>query len=93
MPADDEQAAKLRELHDAYVWAVNAAVARGRDDLVAELADEYTAEALQLMAAEITPACDRPDCPAAPRPPTTPQRQGGWLRRLRLSGLRRLVGR
>ncbi len=86
MSADQEQTAELRALHDAYVWAVNAAVARGRDDLVAELADEYTTEALRMMAEQINPGCDRPDCLHAPRPQTTPQRRGGWLRRF---GLRR----
>jgi hypothetical protein len=84
MSADHEQTAKLRELHDAYVWAVNAAVARGRDDLVAELADEYTTEALRMMAEQASPGCDRPDCLHAPRPQTTPRRRGGWLRRFAL---------
>ncbi|MEN8651197.1 hypothetical protein ABCR94_11270 [Streptomyces sp. 21So2-11] len=30
-----------RLLHDAYVAKINAAIASGRDDLVAELAENY----------------------------------------------------
>jgi len=81
MSADDEQAGRLRELHDAYVWSVNAAVAEGRDDLVAELADEYTVEALRIMTEHCAPACDRPDCVHVPLPQVTSQQHGGWLRR------------
>jgi hypothetical protein len=39
----------LRELKDVYVDAVNRAVADDRDDLVTELVDEYSDEALKLM--------------------------------------------
>jgi hypothetical protein len=80
MSADDDQAARLRELHDAYVWDVNAAVAAGRDDLVAELADEYAAEALRMMTDQYGQACDRPDFPHDAAPATRRQ-HGGWLRR------------
>jgi hypothetical protein len=41
---------RLRELHELYVWQVNAAVEEGRDDLVAELADEYFEVALAELA-------------------------------------------
>lgn len=44
----DEQLARL---HEAYVWQVNAAVGEGRMDLVQELADQYTEEALDLITA------------------------------------------
>ena len=43
----------LHDLNDFYVDAVNRAVAEGRDDLVAELADEYSARATTLMAREL----------------------------------------
>ena len=72
----------LRELHDAYVWKVNAAVAEGRMDLVWEFADEYTDEALQLMSTLGSPGCGRPDCAvcargaSAPAPP--PRRRWFW---------------
>ncbi|MCW2792266.1 MAG: hypothetical protein JWO76_1364, partial [Nocardioides sp.] len=39
---DKEQ---LRELHDTYVWEVNAAVGEGRLDLVWQLADDYLDQA------------------------------------------------
>ena len=39
----------LRELHDVYVDAVNRAVDEERDDLVWQLVDEYSDEALKLM--------------------------------------------
>jgi len=42
---------ELRELHDAYVWEVNAAVERDEDDLTRRLSDEFTDRALRLMTA------------------------------------------
>ena len=39
----------LRELNDVYVDAVNRAVDEERDDLVWQLVDEYSDEALKLM--------------------------------------------
>ena len=39
----------LRALHEEYIWAVNAAVAEGDDDLVDRLDDEYADEALRVM--------------------------------------------
>ena len=53
----------LRELHEAYVWEVNAAVGEDRMDLVWQLADEYTDRALELMTAMGSAGCGRPDCP------------------------------
>jgi hypothetical protein len=73
----------LRELHDAYVWKVNAAVAEDRMDLVWQFADEYTDEALQLLAALESPGCGRPDCAICARgspTPTVPSRRR-WFRR------------
>jgi hypothetical protein len=44
MPADPEQTARLRALHDEYVWEVNAAVAEGRQDLIEMYCAEYVAD-------------------------------------------------
>jgi hypothetical protein len=52
----------LRELHEAYVWEVNAAVGEDRMDLVWQLADEYTDRALALITETESPDCGRPDC-------------------------------
>jgi hypothetical protein len=82
------QADLLHELHDAYVWAVNAAVGEERMDLVWELSDEYADTALQLLAVGESPGCGRPDCVicarrisvlTAPARPRWPRR--GWWRR------------
>ena len=73
----------LRELHDAYVWKVNAAVAEDRMDLVWQFADEYTDEALQLLTTLESPGCGRPDCAICARggsSPTVPARRR-WFRR------------
>lgn len=74
----------LRELHDAYVWKVNAAVAEDRMDLVREFADEYTDEALRLMAALESPDCGRSDCAVCARgtsSPTVPARRRWFWQR------------
>ena len=52
----------LAELHDSYVWDVNAAVAEGREDLVRDLADDYFERSVRLMMGEQPPGCGRPDC-------------------------------
>ena len=52
----------LRELHDTYVWEVNAAVGEDRMDLVWRLSDEYADKALQLMTAMESAGCGRTDC-------------------------------
>src|SRR4051812_46779537 len=57
MAAAERDTQRLRELHEYYVWQVNAAVGEGRDDLVAELADQYLEDAL----AELTAASYRTD--------------------------------
>jgi hypothetical protein len=41
--------ARLRALHDEYASAVNVAIDEGRDELVEQLADEFSAVALELM--------------------------------------------
>lgn len=40
---------ELTELHNTYVWEVNAALDRDDDDLVAFLANEYTERALRAI--------------------------------------------
>jgi hypothetical protein len=50
----------LRELHDRYVWRMNAALGEGRLDVVSELADEYVDEAWELLA-DAEPAPFGPD--------------------------------
>jgi hypothetical protein len=44
MPASNDTAEYLEYLREAYTYKVNAALERGRDDLAAELADEYLDE-------------------------------------------------
>jgi hypothetical protein len=42
---------QLGELHNEYVWEVNAAVERDDDDFVAHLSNEYTEIALRMITA------------------------------------------
>ena len=77
---------KLRELHDTYVWEVNAAVGEDRLDLVWQLADDYMDRALQLLASGEPPTCGSPDCAVCTRPrdvrPAPPARRlRRWRRR------------
>jgi len=55
-------AERLRELHDEYVWEINAAIGEDRMDLVWQLADDYVDLALRLMIAGEPDPCDRPGC-------------------------------
>ena len=76
----------LRELHEAYVWKVNQAVAEGRMDLVEQFSDEYTDEALDLMTSLQTPGCGRAGCVSCAgrgSTPTGPTRRRWFWRRLR----------
>jgi hypothetical protein len=41
----------LRDLHDAYVFKVNAAIAGGRTEQVSELADAYIDDAQRVIVA------------------------------------------
>jgi hypothetical protein len=89
VPAHDDGDRRLRDLHDGYVWEVNAAVGEGRDDLVQRLVDEYLDAAVQMMSDLYGGTCERPDCaicarPAAPEPPVP--RRVSWWRRLFLHG-------
>jgi hypothetical protein len=49
MPASSNPTAYLEHLREAYVYKVNAALAQGRDDLAAELADDYLDEVRRLL--------------------------------------------
>jgi hypothetical protein len=44
-------AEQLHELHEAYADRVNRLVAEDREDLIRELADRFTEEALRLIVA------------------------------------------
>jgi len=72
----------LRELHDAYVWQVNAAVGEDRMDVVWRLADEYADRALRLMTATPPSGCGRADCVMCARSSSAPTRRArrSWLR-------------
>jgi hypothetical protein len=76
MSAADEQGSRLRALHEAYVWRVNAAVAAGRPELARALADEYSDEALAVLAGEDGAACEHALYPPDERAHLN------WLRRL-----------
>lgn len=74
----------LRELHDTYVWEVNAAVGENRMDLVWRLADDFADKALELMTAMESPGCERPDCLICARgrgAGPARRRRFGWARR------------
>ena len=73
---------QLQELHDAYVWEVNAAVGEDRPDLVWQLADDYLDQALQLMTADMPAVCGRADCAICqqPHPARARPRRRGWRR-------------
>ena len=58
---------QLRELHDAYVWEVNAAIGEDRLDLVWQLADDYMDVALRMLTAGEPTACGSPDCAVCTR--------------------------
>ena len=46
---DDDLTDRLLALHDEYAAAVNAALDENREELVRELADEFSSVALELM--------------------------------------------
>ncbi len=51
MPTPPTIAEQLHELHEDYADRVNRLVAEDREDLVRELADQFTEEALRLILA------------------------------------------
>jgi hypothetical protein len=80
MPADLDQTARLRELHDDFAWKVNAAVAEGREDLIRQFSGEYVEEAVRILT-EGSPAAGGVCAPegsdaGGPRP-TPPLGQAG----------------
>ena len=81
MSAQPSEVQRLRDLHDFYVWEVNAAVGEGREDLVWKLVDDYFDEAMQALTDAHPTACERSDCAMCTRPRTT-RRRRGWLGRL-----------
>ena len=48
-PANSPYDVELVELHESYVWQVNAAVSAGSDDLAWDLAQDFPDEALELL--------------------------------------------
>jgi hypothetical protein len=91
MPADPQQTIRLHQLHDEYVWKVNAAVAEGREELIRRLSDEYVDEAVRILA-EGSPAtaCAREACEACARPRPVPpprRRRCRWLELLVATGV------
>jgi hypothetical protein len=51
MSASDSTSQQLESLREAYIYKVNAALERGREDLAAELADDYLDEAASALEA------------------------------------------
>jgi hypothetical protein len=80
VPAPGDETARLRELHDAYVWEVNAAIGEGREDIVWRLVDQYLDAAMREMTAGLGTGCDRPDCAMCARPRPTVTRRRWWRR-------------
>ena len=72
MSAPPDEVRRLRELHDLYVWEVNAAIGEGRQDLAWELADDYFDMAVRAMTEDHPPACERRDCAMCARPRYVP---------------------
>jgi hypothetical protein len=81
MPGDPQQTARLRALHDDYVWEINAAVAEGREDLIATLCGQYLEDAVQILAEDLPasgPRCGRPDCGVCGSARPAPARRRRW---------------
>jgi hypothetical protein len=55
MSAADDTSQALERLREAYVFKVNAALAQGREDLAAELADDYLDEVRSALEAVAHP--------------------------------------
>jgi hypothetical protein len=83
MSAPPDEVQRLRDMHDVYVWEVNAAISDGREDRAWKLADDYFDRAMQAIADAHPTACERPDCAACTRPRTTRPRRRWLLRLLR----------
>ena len=81
MTAPPDEIQRLRDMHDFYVWEVNAAITKGREDLAWKLAEDYFDRAMQAIADAHPIACERPGCKACTRPRSTRPRRS-WLWRL-----------
>ncbi len=81
MAAPRDLTGALRDLHDDYVWQVNAAIEEGREDLVDKLVEQYLDDAMHTMTQAYPDPCDRPGCPACTGPESARQPRRGWLRR------------
>jgi hypothetical protein len=81
----DDIERRLRELHDTYVWEVNAAVGEDRLDLVWQLADQYLDQALRLVTDGESAGCGRRECAVCqrPHPPVAASRRSRWPFRTR----------
>jgi hypothetical protein len=84
LPTREDEIKRLRRLHDAYVWKVNAAVGAGRDDIVWRLVDDYLEEAMSVLSDSYLDACGRPGCGMCdrPRPGPRPVPARTWWDRL-----------
>jgi hypothetical protein len=81
MSAQPDDVRRLRDLHDFYVWKVNAAIGKGREDLAWELADDHIDTAVKAMADAHPIPCERDGCVMCARPSVARPRRG-WLSRL-----------
>ena len=72
MPADPGQTARLREVHQAFAWKVNAAIAAGRVDLIDALCEEYAEQAVRMLTGA------PPEPPAVPAPAPAPPPPRRW---------------
>jgi hypothetical protein len=62
---------QLQDLHDDYVWQVNAAVGEDRPDIVRQLTSAYLDRALELFSADEPAGCGRDGCMVCQRSVTT----------------------
>jgi hypothetical protein len=75
---------QLRELHDRYVWKMNAAVGEGRLDVVRHLADQYVDQAAELITEDEPVTCEADRAlPDRPVRPVAGSRRCRWPRRPR----------
>jgi hypothetical protein len=81
MSAQPYKAGRLGNLHDRYVWKVNAAIGAGREDLAWELADDYFDRAVEAMTDAHPDGCERPGCAMCDGPRRRQGRLRRWFRR------------
>jgi hypothetical protein len=85
VPAHEGADGRLLDLHDEYVWEVNAAIAEGREDLIQRLVDDHLDKAMQMMSEVYGGSCGRSDCAfcSGLTGPQSLPRRTRWWRRLR----------